>query len=108
MPDTPTQDQVAALLYADEPDYDRFARMGPDVLPHLRELAAGPSLELATKAAYAVAAVGLADAAAVLRDVAGDDRPEVRLAAAGAARMLGPEDAAQVLRPLLADVEVPV
>ena len=51
-----TLEQVRALLDAEEPNYAALARLGPEILPHLRTLIAGGDEYFATKAASLVSA----------------------------------------------------
>jgi HEAT repeat protein len=84
-----TMNEVRALLDSEEPNYARAARLGVEVLPHLRVM-----IETGT--------VGEASSAAALAGYIHDDRsidvlrrgiahasPAVRVAAAGALRSLG-------------------
>ena len=45
-----TVEQVLAVLYPDEPNYEAASRLGPEALPFLEQLVRGNNLELRTKA----------------------------------------------------------
>src|SRR5436190_12974838 len=100
-----TMQQVLARIDKDEPDYARAAKLGPGVLPHLRQIIEADDPMLASKAAYLASLIGGADAIELLDQAAKRREPEVRVAVAHALqntsdapphlieRLLGDEDA---------------
>ena len=79
-----TMQQVLARIDKDEPDYARAAKLGPGVLPHLRQIIEADDPMLASKAAYLASLIGGADAIDVLDQAANRREPEVRVAVAHA------------------------
>jgi HEAT repeat protein len=96
--------QVLAQIDKDEPDYARAAKLGPGVLPHVRQIIEADDPMLASKAAYLASLIGGADAIELLDQAAKRREPEVRVAVAHALqntsdapphlleRLLGDED----------------
>jgi HEAT repeat protein len=103
-----TLEQVRALLDAEEPNYAALARLGPEILPHLRTLIAGGDEYFATKAASLVSRINDDRATAVLRDAANHASPRVRLAVAGGIKNFARPAAAGVLMALLNDSDTGV
>jgi HEAT repeat protein len=76
--------QVLTEIDKDEPDYGAAARLGPEALPHLRELVEAEDPMLASKAAYLAGLIGGNEAAPVLELAAAHRDPTVRVALAHA------------------------
>ena len=83
-----TMQQVRAQLDRDEPDYPAAARLGPEALPHLRQLAQGADPMLASKAVYLASLIGTDQSVTIVNEAAAKPDPIVRAAAAGAVRNL--------------------
>ncbi|SDD91467.1 hypothetical protein [Actinokineospora iranica] len=83
-----TLQDMRRRLAADTVDYADVAALGPAVLPHLAELAAGPETVLACKAVYLASLIGGPDSTAIVAGAAGHEDPIVRIAAAAALRNL--------------------
>lgn len=98
-----TLEQVRRLLMPDEPDYNTAARLGPQLLPHLRAIVNGPHKMLAQKAAYLAGLIDDDRSADVLADAAKSSSSAVRVAAASAARHLRRPGAVAVVSRLLND-----
>jgi HEAT repeat protein len=96
------------LLDADEPDYAALARLGPQLLPHLKALIATKDEHYATKAASLASRIQDDRAVEVLSDAAKSPSSLIRLAVAGALRNLQRPAAAGVLMRLLNDADVGV
>jgi len=96
-------DDVRKILDPEEPNYQAAAQLGPDAVPHLRELVAGDDPMLASKAAYAASMLEGATGEEVVRAASQSDDSAVRVAAAAAARNLPAESANAVLEDLAAD-----
>jgi hypothetical protein len=80
-----TREQVLALLYPVEPRYEQAAhQLGPEALPHLRQIVEEGDPELASKAAFLAGVVNAAGSAEVLAAAAGSSDPVIRVVAAGA------------------------
>jgi len=103
-----TLEQVRALLAADEPNYLALARLGPQLLPHLRSLIASRDEHYASKAAALASRIDDERAVQVLRDAAKSPSPLVRLAVAGGIRKSRRPSAAGVLMALLNDSDAGV
>jgi HEAT repeat protein len=95
--------QVRHMLLAFEPDYPAMARLGPQLLPHLRQLVSGRDKMLASKAAYLASLVDHPQAVDVVRAAAQSASAPVRVAAAGALRNLRHPAAAGAILALLND-----
>jgi HEAT repeat protein len=74
--------QVMQKLHVDEPDYPDAAQLGPDALPHLRQLIAGSDAMLASKAAYLAGLIADPAALPVIEAAIKSPHPIVRVAAA--------------------------
>src|SRR5215217_4071796 len=81
---TVTREQVLAQLYPDEPDYEGAAQLGPEALPHLRQLVEEGDPDLASKATSLAGVIDAAGSAEVLDTAARSSDPVIRVAAAGA------------------------
>jgi HEAT repeat protein len=79
-----TMNEVIEKLNVDEPNYPDAAALGPDALPHLNQLVAGPDVMLASKAAYLAGLIADARALPVMEAAARSVHPVVRVAAAAA------------------------
>jgi HEAT repeat protein len=88
---------------SEEPDYRAAAQMGPEALPHLRELIQWDDLARATKAASLSGLIQSDDALDVLELAATDPRPTVRVAAAAATRHVSDARTRDALVSLLED-----
>ncbi len=93
-----SDDDMIALLRADEPNFTAIAELAPDALPVLRRLVATADAELATKAAGLAGKLAGPERADVLRTAMEHDLPTVRMAAARATTNLPIDEA----RPLFA------
>ncbi len=98
-----TLEQVRAILAADEPDYAAAARLGPQILPHLKQLIAGGDEAYASKAASLASRFDDDRAVEVLRDATNSPSSLVRMAVAGGVRRLTRPSASAVLMALLND-----
>jgi hypothetical protein len=98
-----TFNQVRRLLQAFEPNYAAAARLGPQILPHLRTLVRGSDKMLASKAAYLASLIDDDRAVDVVRDAAKNASAAVRVAAAGGLRNLKRPAAAGAIMALLGD-----
>jgi HEAT repeats len=98
-----TMEEVRAVLDPEEPDYAAAALLGPEALPHLRELVESGDPMLASKAAYAAGMIDGDEAVEVLREAARSDEPTVRVAAAASVANLGADTSAELLEGLVAD-----
>jgi hypothetical protein len=83
-----TLEDVIRQLDREEPDYAQAARLGPEALPHLRQILRGDNLGLAAKAACLAGAVNADESADILETAARHYDPVVRVAAAASARNL--------------------
>jgi HEAT repeat protein len=102
-----TMKQVLAAIDRDEPDYAEAAKLGPDALPHLAQIAEASDLLRASKAAYLASLIPGAASADLLQTAAKRHEPEVRVAVAHALRNLSDTPDA-VFESLLADADVGV
>lgn len=98
-----TLEQVRAILAADEPDYAAAARLGPQILPHLKKLIASGDEADASKAVSLASRIDDDHAVELLRDAANSTSSLVRLAVAGGVRRLTRPAASGVLMALLND-----
>jgi HEAT repeat protein len=98
-------EEVLAALAPEEPDYRRASGLGPEALPHLRQLVLSEDELLASKAASLAAFIGGPGAADVLEAASGHDAMSVRANAAFGADRLAPEQAEAMLLRLLDDPE---
>jgi HEAT repeat protein len=103
-----TMEQVRSQLTPIEPKYAEAAQLGPEAMPHLERLAAGPDLLLATRAVHLASLIGGDGAAHVLLDAAKNASAEVRVQAAAGARNLSGDAATRVLLIALRDSDVGV
>jgi HEAT repeat protein len=83
-----TLQDVVRQLNRDEPDYVRAAQLGPEALPHLRQLIEGDDLGLAAKATYLAGIMNADESTRLLEIAARHPDPVVRVAAAASARNL--------------------
>jgi hypothetical protein len=83
-----TLQDVIRQLDRDEPDYAQVARLGPEVLPHLRQLIQGGNLGLAAKAACLAGTMDADESVQLLELAARHPDPVVRVAAASSAKNL--------------------
>ena len=98
-----TMEQVRGALEPDEPNYAQAATLGPEAVPHLRDLIASRDPMLASKAVYLAGMIRSKESAQLLEDAASSSDPVLRVAAAGAARYLPGPAVSNVLLGLLAD-----
>jgi HEAT repeat protein len=103
-----TLKQVRQVLLPEEPNYAAAARLGPELLPHLRTLISGADAMLASKAAYLAGLIDDDRAVEVLSDAASSPSPLVRVAAASGVRNLRRPAASRVLMALLSDRDIGV
>src|SRR5262245_33904427 len=83
-----TLEDVIRHLDREEPDYAQAARLGPEALPHLRQLIESGDMGLAAKAAWLAGAINGEESADILETAARHPEPAVRVAAAASARYL--------------------
>jgi hypothetical protein len=83
-----TLQEVVSQLDREEPDYVQAAALGPEALPHLRQLIQEDDLGLASKAAYLAGAINGDESPDVLALAARHTDPVVRVAAAASSRNL--------------------
>jgi HEAT repeat protein len=102
-----TMKQVLAAIDRDEPDYAEAAKLGPDALPHLAQIAEASDLLRASKAAYLASLIPGSASADLLQKAAKRHEPEVRVAVAHALRNTTKTPDA-VFESLLADSDVGV
>lgn len=76
--------QVLAEIDKDEPNYEAARALGPDALPHLRQIVEADDAMRASKAAYLAGLIGGAQATPVLEHAVAHRDPIVRVAAAHA------------------------
>jgi HEAT repeat protein len=74
--------EVLAELDRDEPDYSRAAQLGPEALPHLRQVVEADNPLRAAKAAYLASLIPGNDSTRLLEQAADHADPSVRVAAA--------------------------
>lgn len=74
--------QVREILQAEEPNYTRAARLGPEILPHLEQLILTADALLASKAAYLASQIEDEKSVELLKHAASRPEPQVRVAAA--------------------------
>jgi hypothetical protein len=103
-----TMNDVRAVLGSDEPNYDKAASMGPEIVPFLEELVRGENSELASKAASLAGKLTGDSGVSVMKLAAESADPIVRVAAAGAAQGLSDTEASDVLDLLVDDADVGV
>lgn len=85
-----TLEEVRSAILSEEPDYARAAaRLGPEALPFLEELAGDEDTMIAMKAVSLAGVIGGTHAARIAEGAADSRRPEMRIVAAGAASRLG-------------------
>ena len=95
--------QLRRLLNSDEPDYTALARLGPTILPQLRQLVADRNEYVAANAASLAGMIGHDQAVAVLEVATRSPSAQVRIAAAGALRHLKRPAASGLIALLLND-----
>jgi len=83
-----TLQAVLNQLDRDEPDYAQAAALGPDALPHLRQLVQEDDLGLAAKAAYLAGAINGDESPDIVALAARHPDPVVRVAAAASSKNL--------------------
>jgi HEAT repeat protein len=81
-----TMQQVLAEIDKDEPNYARAAKLGPDAVPHLRQIAEADDPLRASKAAYLASLIPGQGSVDLLTAAAAHHAPEVRVAVAHALR----------------------
>jgi HEAT repeat protein len=79
-----TMEQVIAQLGKEEPDYEHAAKLGPEALPHLRQLIDGQNVRLAARAASLAGFIDDPQSVAVIEQAARHPASSVRVAAAAA------------------------
>jgi hypothetical protein len=100
-----TMEDVRAALDPEEPNYPKAARLGPEALPHLKELVNSGDAMLASKAAYLASLIADEGATDVVEHAARRSEPIVRVAAAAAAANLAGAAGERVLRSLATDTD---
>lgn len=96
-------EDVIQVVAPEEPDYESAAELGPDALPHLREIINGSDAMLASKATYVASLIEDDGAIAVLETAAHNEDVTVRVAAAAGVANLRGLGAAGVVERLLED-----
>lgn len=102
-----TMSQVLAELDKDEPNYSAAASLGPDALPHLRQITEAADVMRASKATYLAGLIGGAQATSIVEQAIAHNDPIVRVAAAHAFGS-GLDAPAPLLERLLDDADVGV
>jgi len=97
-----TMQQVLAEIDKDEPNYTRAAQLGPEALPHLRQIVEADDPLRASKAAYLASLIPGPGAVEILRAAAQRREPEIRVTVAHALRNTG-EATSELLAGLLDD-----
>jgi len=103
-----TMEDVRAVLDPEEPDYAEAQKLGPEAVPHLKELVQGPDLGLASKAAYLASLIESEGSLEVLTIAATSAEPVLRVAAASAIRNLPERDAERVMDLVMEDKDAGV
>ena len=103
-----TMEDVRAALDPEEPDYAEAQKLGPEAVPHLKELVQGPDLGLASKAAYLASLIESEGSLEVLTIAATSAEPVLRAAAASAIRNLPERDAERVMDLVMEDKDAGV
>jgi HEAT repeat protein len=104
-----TMNDVRAWLDAEEVDYSgAAAKLGPEALPYLQELAGSPDVMLASKATYLASLIGGEQAMPILQAAAGREEGAVRVAAASGLKHLNEQQAAAIADRLLGDHDLGV
>jgi len=103
-----TMEDVRAALDPEEPDYAEAQKLGPEAVPHLKELVQGPDLGLASKAAYLASLIESEGSLEVLTIAATSAEPVLRVAAASAIRNLPERDAERVMDLVMEDKDAGV
>ena len=98
-----TLEQVRQLLEAEEPDAKFVARLGPQIVPHLKTLITGADSELAVKAAYVATLINDDSAVELLKEAARSPSPLVRVAVASGLRNVTRPGGTAVMMALLDD-----
>jgi len=98
-----TDQEVRALLSAEEPDYAAAARLGPDALPALRRFVESGDPNLASKATYLAGLIGDPQSAPILLVAAASPNPVLRVAAASGAAHLPASQGDAIVLALLDD-----
>ena len=81
-----TMKQVLAEIDRDEPDYAKAAKLGPEAVPHLRQIAEADDPLRASKAAYLASLIPGKESLDLLTAAAGRHEAEIRVAVAHALR----------------------
>jgi HEAT repeat protein len=103
-----TKQQVLARLDTDEPDYAALATLGPDAVPHLKDLVQGDEPGIAAKAAYLASLIQSDESPEVVDAAAASPHETVRVAAAAGLRNLAPAQAGPTVERLLDDQDAGV
>ena len=103
-----TMEQVLMKLAPIEPDYEDAARLGPDALPHLEQLAEGPDTLMAAKAISLASLIRTPRSVQLLLKASQSSAPEIRVQAAWGIGNLPPEAAQAILPRLLNDADAGV
>jgi hypothetical protein len=103
-----TLEQVLAILMPEEPDYPNAASLGADALPHLKNLATGSDLMLASKSVYLASLIQTEQSTEILQTAAQSENPIIRVAAAAGIRNLNQASANQISLMLLDDADIGV
>ncbi|SRR6266496_667754 len=98
-----TMQQVLAEIDKDEPDYALAAQLGPDALPHLRQIVDADDPLRASKAAYAASLIQGPGSVELLQKAAEHHDPQVRVTVAHALRNAADAAPTELLERLLAD-----
>jgi HEAT repeat protein len=101
-------EDVRKWLDAEEVDYPAAARLGPDALPALEQLAQGSDTMLASKATYLASLIGGDRSVRILETAGAHADAAVRVAAATGLKNLPEQAAAPIVERLLGDHDIGV
>ncbi|MGH2318833.1 HEAT repeat domain-containing protein [Planococcus sp. SE5232] len=98
-----TKKDIRSWLDAEEVDYTRASRLGPEAVPLLMELVQDPNLGLASKATYLASLINTEQSIKVLEIAMARNEPLLRVAVASGIRNLPEIQAEKLLDPLIDD-----
>lgn len=100
-----TREDVLAVLYPEEPNYEKATLLGPEALPYLDQLAKGDDPGLAAKAASLSSLIQDQGSLEVLRSAAQSKHVVVRVAAALGSKNLKVAGIDTILESLVKDTD---
>jgi HEAT repeat protein len=103
-----TMEQVLAVLYPNEPNYENASKLGPEALPFLEQLVKGDNQELAAKATSLASIIQDSGSVSVLTTAAQSKYEAVRVVAAVGSRNLRVAGVDSVLRILNNDKDASI